>query len=220
MLHVLGRGNCFDDVAKSSLMNRQTAEKNFHVFRKHVSADLWKSWVHRFPVGEELKDVESRYSQLGYPGAVGSSDCTHVACGRCSLSEARTAGAGKEAGHTELEDEAAVDATATPCPDRLHETIPGNSKRPDYFCSEKGESAPMTKKQPREGEHEPCTAAERVYRRKRAVEAMEETNIRMEGVLENLKRVVDRKEAKVNAAKRTREIKDLKGMPAGDTVKS
>ncbi|CAN0383374.1 unnamed protein product, partial [Pylaiella littoralis] len=41
----------------------------------------------RLPEGDDLKQVESIYNQLGFPGAVGSADCTYVAWERCAYSE-------------------------------------------------------------------------------------------------------------------------------------
>ncbi|CAM9644526.1 unnamed protein product, partial [Laminaria digitata] len=43
-------------------------------------------WV-RLPEGADLERVEGIYRDLGFPGAVGSTDCTHVAWERCALSE-------------------------------------------------------------------------------------------------------------------------------------
>lgn len=106
MLQVLGRGNCFADVANFSLMSRSTAEKSFHRFCDCFSAGLWHRWV-RLPEGEDLKHVESIYSSLGYPGAVGSVDCTHLPWERCNFSQTQTH-KGKE-GYTTVVFEAICD---------------------------------------------------------------------------------------------------------------
>ncbi|CAN0253363.1 unnamed protein product, partial [Pylaiella littoralis] len=86
VLQVLGRGNCFADVANFSLMSQSTAEKSFHRFCDCFAGGLWHQWV-RLPEGDDLKQVESIYDQLGFPGAVGSADCTYVAWERCAYSE-------------------------------------------------------------------------------------------------------------------------------------
>ena len=85
-LQVLGRGNCFADVASFSGMSRSTAEKSFHRFCDCFSAGLWHQWV-RLPEGADREQCEGTYRDLGYPGAMGSTDCTHVAWERCPFSE-------------------------------------------------------------------------------------------------------------------------------------
>ncbi|CAM9879517.1 unnamed protein product, partial [Laminaria digitata] len=55
-LQVLGRGNCFADVANFSGMSRTTAEKSFHRFCDCFSAGLWHQWV-RLPEGADLEEV-------------------------------------------------------------------------------------------------------------------------------------------------------------------
>eukprot|EP00904_Undaria_pinnatifida_P004183 jgi/Undpi1/13766/HiC_scaffold_9.g03417.m1 len=107
-LQVLGRGNCFADVASFSLMSRSTAEKSFHRFCDCFSAGLWHQWV-RLPEGDDLKNVESIYSRLGFPGAVGSTDCTHVAWERCPFSQTNNH-KGKE-GYTSVAFEVTCDHT-------------------------------------------------------------------------------------------------------------
>lgn len=106
VLQVLGRGNCFADVANFSLMSRATAEKSFHRFCDCFSAGLWHTWV-KLPEGEDLKRVEGIYSMLGCSGAVDSVDCTHVPWERCYFSETQTH-KGKE-GYTTLVYEAICD---------------------------------------------------------------------------------------------------------------
>lgn len=67
-------------------MSVSAAEKSFHRFCDCFSSALWHQWV-RLPEGDDLKKVEGIYSELGFPGAVGSADCTHVAWERCAYSE-------------------------------------------------------------------------------------------------------------------------------------
>ena len=85
VLKVLGGGNCFRDISGFSRMSRQTAESSFHHFCEKFSEGLWESWVY-LPESEELQKVrKSRKSTAsvvipvpcGYPGAMGSVDCTH-----------------------------------------------------------------------------------------------------------------------------------------------
>ncbi|CAN0339616.1 unnamed protein product [Pylaiella littoralis] len=67
-------------------MSQSTAEKSFHRFCDCFAGGLWHQWV-RLPEGDDLKQVESIYNQLGFPGAVGSADCTYVAWEHCAYSE-------------------------------------------------------------------------------------------------------------------------------------
>ncbi|CAN0508570.1 unnamed protein product, partial [Ectocarpus sp. 12 AP-2014] len=99
-------GNCFADVANFSLMSRTTAEQSFHRFCHCFAAGLWRTWI-RLPEGEDLRRVESTYRSLGYPGTVGSIDCTHVPWERCAFSETTTH-KGKE-GYTTVVFEAICD---------------------------------------------------------------------------------------------------------------
>lgn len=55
---------------------------------------------YRLPEGEDLKKDEGVYEDLGFPGAVGSADCTHIAWERCPFSET-TLHKGKE-GYTSI----------------------------------------------------------------------------------------------------------------------
>ncbi|CAN0419660.1 unnamed protein product, partial [Laminaria digitata] len=84
-LKVLGRGKCFADVANLSCLSRTTAEKSSHRFCDCFSEDLWYQWV-RLPEGAHLERVEGIYRDLDFPGAVGSTDCTHVVWERCAFS--------------------------------------------------------------------------------------------------------------------------------------
>ncbi|CAN0451519.1 unnamed protein product, partial [Pylaiella littoralis] len=52
-------------------MSQSTAEKSFQRFCDCFAGGLWHQWV-RLPEGDDLKQVESIYNQLGFPGAVGS----------------------------------------------------------------------------------------------------------------------------------------------------
>ena len=87
-LKVLAAGNSFQDVATLSGMSVTTAETSFHHFCKKFSAALWDKWM-KLPVGDELKKVEEVFRRSGYPGAVGSMDCTHFKWDGVPYSEAR-----------------------------------------------------------------------------------------------------------------------------------
>ncbi|CAM9817255.1 unnamed protein product, partial [Pylaiella littoralis] len=87
-LKVLAAGNSFQDVATFSGMSVKTAETSFHLFCEKFSAALWDKWVY-LPVGDELKKVERVFGMSGYPGAMGSTDCTHFRWSGGPFSEAR-----------------------------------------------------------------------------------------------------------------------------------
>ena len=106
VLKVLGGGNCFRDISGFSRMSRQTAESSFHHFCEKFSEGLWESWAY-LPVGEELQKVEEIYRKCGYPGAMGSVDCTHFKWEATPFSE-RTIHQGKE-GYTTVVVEATCD---------------------------------------------------------------------------------------------------------------
>ena len=77
-----------DDVATFSGMSVKAAETSFHLFCEKFSAALWDKWVY-LPVGDELKEVERVFRMSGYPGAMGSTDCTHFKWSGGPFSEAR-----------------------------------------------------------------------------------------------------------------------------------
>lgn len=104
-LKVLASGCCFQDVATCTLMSRTTAENSFHNFCEKFSEGLWDKWV-KLPTGDDLLKVEEAYRKCGYPGAVGSLDCTHFAW-TCPFSE-KNIHKGKE-GHTTVVVEAMCD---------------------------------------------------------------------------------------------------------------
>ncbi|CAN0059932.1 unnamed protein product [Pylaiella littoralis] len=75
-------------------MSRATAEISFRHFCEKFSEGLWDAWV-KLPEGDELKKAEDIYRRCGYPGAIGSVDCTHYKWEGCPFSE-RTIHTGKE----------------------------------------------------------------------------------------------------------------------------
>lgn len=86
-------------------MSRTTAETSFHHFCEKFAEGLWDTWV-QLPVGDDLAKVMEAYRKCGYPGAVGSLDCTHLAWS-CPFSE-QNIHKGKE-GHTTVVVEAMCD---------------------------------------------------------------------------------------------------------------
>jgi hypothetical protein len=82
-LRYLGRGWNFDDCEESTAIDSDVHRKFFRAFIKFDSTVLYKKWV-LTPVNlpEALPNMKE-YSEAGFPGCVGSSDCTHIVTDKC-----------------------------------------------------------------------------------------------------------------------------------------
>jgi len=83
LLRYLGRGWTFDDCEESTAIDSDVHRSFFRVFIKFGSTVLYKKWV-LTPVNlpEALSNMKD-YSEAGFPGCVGSSDCTHIVTDQC-----------------------------------------------------------------------------------------------------------------------------------------
>jgi hypothetical protein len=81
-LRILGRGNCVDDISELSHIPNSSVLHYFHRFVDGFVECCYDEFV-RMPEGEDLAQVMEMYSVLGFPGAVGSMDATHVRLGKC-----------------------------------------------------------------------------------------------------------------------------------------
>ncbi|CAB1110826.1 unnamed protein product [Ectocarpus sp. CCAP 1310/34] len=72
-LKVLGKGNCFDDVEQLSKMSKSMAQATFHKFCRHFAAEIM-----------------GIFHQLGYTGACGSTDVTHIDWNMCPFTLGRS----------------------------------------------------------------------------------------------------------------------------------
>jgi len=81
-LRVLGRGNCFDDIAELADTFESTAHAVFKQFVWNFAKEFFADYV-KVPTGDRLKKTMAVYEQLGLPGAVGSMDCTHLRWNKC-----------------------------------------------------------------------------------------------------------------------------------------
>ena len=70
-------------------MSESTARETFHTFCECFALALYKEHI-SMPTGEALEQVMSDYDRLGFTGAVGSTDVTHVKWACCPTSHART----------------------------------------------------------------------------------------------------------------------------------
>jgi hypothetical protein len=81
-LRVLGRGTVMADIEEMSGVPRSTCYDIFKDFLHGFSTKLYKSYVSP-PTGPYLREVMDEYARLGFAGAVGSVDCTHVFWDKC-----------------------------------------------------------------------------------------------------------------------------------------
>lgn len=58
-------------------MSESTAQRVFHLFTRQFSRAFYSKWV-QFPEGETLARIMKDYDDLGFPGAMGSTDVTHI----------------------------------------------------------------------------------------------------------------------------------------------
>ncbi|CAM9541507.1 unnamed protein product, partial [Choristocarpus tenellus] len=77
VLQILARGNCFDDIKQLYGISESTAQNTFHRFCECFARDMYSKWIY-LPEGEDLGEVMRTYGAVGFPGAVGSTDVTHV----------------------------------------------------------------------------------------------------------------------------------------------
>eukprot|EP00904_Undaria_pinnatifida_P003324 jgi/Undpi1/12993/HiC_scaffold_7.g02657.m1 len=87
-LQILSRGNVFADIYHMSFMSFQTVAATFHRFCKYFAAEMYDEYIY-LPTGEYLTKVMEQYDRIGFPGAVGSTDVTHIYWGMCPYNQAR-----------------------------------------------------------------------------------------------------------------------------------
>jgi len=76
-LRMLGRDAFADDIAEIMDIGEETARQFFLAFVRGVSKHMYDDYVYP-PTGEELDKVVDGYRRAGFPGCVGSMDCTHI----------------------------------------------------------------------------------------------------------------------------------------------
>jgi len=84
-LRILGRDACCDDIEEMSEIAESTVNAVFKQFVTGCVAKLFESYVN-VPVDDELQTIKETYARLGFPGCVGSMDCTHVPWAMCPVS--------------------------------------------------------------------------------------------------------------------------------------
>ena len=99
-LRILGRGNCCDDISEMSMISPSSCNRYFNTLVTGFVSHFYRDMV-RIPTGQELADIMEMYSVLGFPGAMGSMDATHVRLGKCPHSHIPSA-KGKEGTRPEV----------------------------------------------------------------------------------------------------------------------
>lgn len=88
-LQILGRGNCFDDINQLSLMSKSMAASTFHKFCARFAEEMFEEHIY-LPTGTYQDEVMDNYRKLGFTGAIGSTDVTHVGWGMCPFTLGRS----------------------------------------------------------------------------------------------------------------------------------
>ena len=87
LLCYLGRGWTFNDCEESTAIDKEVHRIFFPVFFVYGSTStvLYKRWV-LTPVNlPEAQLNMKEYSMAGFPGCVGSWDCTHIVTDKCDI---------------------------------------------------------------------------------------------------------------------------------------
>jgi hypothetical protein len=82
-LRYLGCGWTFDDCEESTAIDNDVHMTFFHVFLEFGSTVLYKKWVLTAVNLPKAMLNMKEYSVAGFPGCVGSSDCTHIVTDQC-----------------------------------------------------------------------------------------------------------------------------------------
>lgn len=72
-----------------SYISEPTAQRVFHTFCRKFAVELFDKWI-GLPTGDELTKVMNMYDDVGFTGAMGSADVTHVAWGCAPHSHQRS----------------------------------------------------------------------------------------------------------------------------------
>jgi Plant transposon protein len=89
ILYVLGSGAPLRTVASLSGMSEPTLCRVLHRFCEAFAADMYDEWIRPCESEEDVIRVMRHYAQLGFPGAVGSSDCMHISWDKTPSQHAR-----------------------------------------------------------------------------------------------------------------------------------
>ena len=88
-LKILGRGNFFDDLCECSYMSESTIQASFHQFCKYFAEEFYEEHIF-LPTGSMQTKVMEDFHKVGFTGAVGSTDVTHIRWDCCVYSLVRS----------------------------------------------------------------------------------------------------------------------------------
>ena len=91
----VARGHDDLTIKNMSKIGKSTVHNIFKSFVERFVKQFHGKWINRRPSPDELAKIMETYRKLGFPGAIGSVDCTHVGWRRCPYSLANLA-RGKE----------------------------------------------------------------------------------------------------------------------------
>ena len=74
----LGNGWTFGDIEESTVIDKEVHRRFFHVFIQFGSSELYQKWVMTPVNSSEANSNMHEYRQAGFPGCIGSCDCTHI----------------------------------------------------------------------------------------------------------------------------------------------
>lgn len=77
-LRYMGRGLTFDDVEEGSWINAEVIRVFFHMFTQYGGTVLYDKYVRSPETHADAQSHTGEYQLAGFPGAVGSTDATHV----------------------------------------------------------------------------------------------------------------------------------------------
>ena len=77
VLQILDRGTFFDDIEGLTGNSEATACVTLHNFCGRFATELYDEHIH-LPTGAAHEETMSHYHKLGFSGAIGSTDVTHL----------------------------------------------------------------------------------------------------------------------------------------------
>ena len=77
-LRYMGRGWTFDDLEESTGISKEVIRVFFHQFIAFGSTVLYNKFIEAPTTAEQAADHTWEFTQAGFPGAIGSTDATHV----------------------------------------------------------------------------------------------------------------------------------------------
>ena len=83
VLRFLGCGWTLDDLEEVTMINAETLRLFLHKFLEYGSTTLYKKYVTQPLSTDELHNCAHEFAQAGLPGAIGSTDATHIVIEKC-----------------------------------------------------------------------------------------------------------------------------------------